>query len=180
LSSLYLRLCQPDLKLGQCDIRLAVELSWPNTVCFAVEAQKARDGAEVHAISLGGFFQRRAVLYLLDHPDLWRVPRAAAALSRKQRAAPAVTRIFDGEKEAKLLVACSNPPKGRARWTLRMLENKVVELGIVDRASDSTIGRALKKHSQAASAAALGHPAEGQQRLRSGDGRCARRVHAAP
>jgi Homeodomain-like domain len=42
-------------------------------------------------------------------------------------------------------LACSKPPKGRARWTLRLLENKVVELGIVDRASDSTIGRALKK-----------------------------------
>ena len=55
-------------------------------------------------------------------------------------------RIFDGEKEAKLIaLACSKPPKGRARWTLRLLENKVVELGIVDRASDSTIGRALKK-----------------------------------
>jgi len=37
------------------------------------------------------------------------------------------------------------PPKGRTRWTLRLLENKVVELGIVDRASDSTIGRTLKK-----------------------------------
>ena len=37
------------------------------------------------------------------------------------------------------------PPKGRARWTLRLLENKVVELNIVDRASDSTIGRTLKK-----------------------------------
>ena len=36
-------------------------------------------------------------------------------------------------------------PKGRARWTLRLLENKVVELGIVERASDSTIGRTLKK-----------------------------------
>jgi hypothetical protein len=32
-----------------------------------------------------------------------------------------------------------------ARWTLRLLENKVVELNIVDRASDSTIGRTLKK-----------------------------------
>ncbi len=67
-------------------------------------------------------------------------------LSRKQRATPAVARIFDGEKEAKLIaLACSKPPKGRARWTLRLLERKVVELGIVDRASDSTIGRALKK-----------------------------------
>ena len=69
-----------------------------------------------------------------------------AVLSRKQCKTPAVSRIFDGEKEAKLIaLACSKPPKGRARWTLRLLENKVVELGIVERASDSTIGRALKK-----------------------------------
>ena len=69
-----------------------------------------------------------------------------AVLSRKQRATPAVARIFDGEKEARLIaLACSKPPKGRVRWTLRLLENKVVEFGIVDRASDSTIGRALKK-----------------------------------
>jgi hypothetical protein len=69
-----------------------------------------------------------------------------AVLNRKQRAMPAVPPIFDGEKEAKLIaLACSKPPKGYARWTLRLLENKVVELGIVDRASDSTIGRTLKK-----------------------------------
>jgi hypothetical protein len=69
-----------------------------------------------------------------------------AVLSRKQRATPAVPRIFDGEKEAKLIaLACSKPPRGRVRWTLRLLENKVVELGIVDHASDSTIGRTLKK-----------------------------------
>jgi transposase len=70
----------------------------------------------------------------------------AAVLNRKQRATPAVPRIFDGEKEAKLIAtACSKPPKGRTRWTLRLLEHRVVELGIVDRASDSTIGRTLKK-----------------------------------
>ena len=69
-----------------------------------------------------------------------------AVLSRKARAMPAVPRIFDGEKEARLIaLACSKPPKGYARWSLRLLEAKVVELGIVDRASDSTIGRALKK-----------------------------------
>jgi transposase len=89
-----------------------------------------------------------------------------AVLSRKQRTTPAVPRIFDGEKEARLIaLACSKPPKGRARWTLRLLENKVVELNIVDRASDSTIGRVLKKHSQAPSPTAMGHPAEGQQRV---------------
>jgi hypothetical protein len=69
-----------------------------------------------------------------------------AVLSRKQRATPAVPRIFDGEREAKLIaLACSEPPKGRVRWTLRLLEEKVVELKIVDKASDNTIGRVLKK-----------------------------------
>lgn len=71
-----------------------------------------------------------------------------AALSRKARETPPVPRIFDGEKEAKLIaLACSDPPEGFARWSLRLLEEKVVELEIVDRASDSTIGRVLKKTS---------------------------------
>ena len=69
-----------------------------------------------------------------------------AVLNRKQRARPPVAPIFDGEKEAQLIaLACSQPPKGRARWTLRLLEDKVAELNIVDRASDSTIWRVLKK-----------------------------------
>ena len=69
-----------------------------------------------------------------------------AALSRKQRARPAVPPIFDGEKEAQLIaLSCSKPPKGRARWTLRLLESAVVELNIVDHSSDSTIWRVLKK-----------------------------------
>ena len=56
-----------------------------------------------------------------------------AVVSRKPRMTPPVAAIFDGEKEAKLIaLACSKPPKGRARWTLRLLENKVVELGIVE------------------------------------------------
>jgi transposase len=69
-----------------------------------------------------------------------------AVLGRKQRMAPPVAPIFDGETEARLIaLACSTPPDGYARWTLRLLEEKVVELGIVERASDNTIGRVLKK-----------------------------------
>src|ERR1700681_4719273 len=83
-----------------------------------------------------------------------------AVLSRKQRATPTVPRIFDGVKEAKLIaLACSEPPKGRVRWTLRLLEEKVVELNIVDKASDNTIGRTLKKNAQTPSTAAMGDPA---------------------
>jgi Homeodomain-like domain len=101
-------------------------------------------------------------------------------LSRQQRATPAVPPIFDGEKEAKLIaLACSKPPKGRVRWTSRLLENEVVELKIVDRASDSTIGRVLKKHSQVPSARTMGHSAQGQQRIRRRHGGRAGRLHAA-
>ena len=83
-----------------------------------------------------------------------------AVLSRKKPSRPSVLPIFDGEKEAKLIaLACSEPPKGRTRWTLRMLENKVVELDIVERASDSTIGRVLKKLTQTAPQNTMGHPA---------------------
>ena len=53
-----------------------------------------------------------------------------AALARKPRARPSITRIFDGEKEARLItLACSKPPAGHAKWSLRLLEQKVVELG---------------------------------------------------
>jgi transposase len=69
-----------------------------------------------------------------------------AVLSRKAPDAPARRRIFDGEKEARLIaLACSKPPEGHVRWSLRLLESKVVEFGIVTAASDSTIQRALKK-----------------------------------
>ena len=69
-----------------------------------------------------------------------------AVLARKHSPASARRKVFDGAAEAKLIaLACSAPPAGRARWTLRLLEDKVVELNIVERASDNTIGRTLKK-----------------------------------
>ena len=65
-----------------------------------------------------------------------------AVLTRKHSPSSARPRIFDGAKEAKLIaLACSEPPKGHARWTLRLLEDQVVELNIVGRASGNTIGR---------------------------------------
>ena len=69
-----------------------------------------------------------------------------AVLTRKYNANSARPRIFDGAAEAKLIaLSCSRPPEGHARWSLRLLEEKVVELHIVERASDNTIGRTLKK-----------------------------------
>jgi transposase len=69
-----------------------------------------------------------------------------AVLTRKSNPNSAPRRIFDGAAEAKLIaLACGPAPVGRARWTLRLLEEKVVELQIVESVSDNTIGRTLKK-----------------------------------
>jgi transposase len=69
-----------------------------------------------------------------------------AVLTRKYNPKSARPRIFDGAAEAKLIALTLSPaPDGFARWTLRLLEEKVVELHIVERASDNTISRTLKK-----------------------------------
>ncbi len=69
-----------------------------------------------------------------------------AVLARKKRARPPIEPIFDGEAQAQLIaLACRTPPPGYARWTIRLLANKVVEMNIVDHAHFNTVGRALKK-----------------------------------
>jgi hypothetical protein len=69
-----------------------------------------------------------------------------AVLTRKYNPKSARPRIFDGAAEAKLIaLTCGPAPAGHAKWSLRLLEQKVVELHIVESASDNTIGRTLKK-----------------------------------
>lgn len=71
-----------------------------------------------------------------------------AVLTRKKRETPPIAPIFDGEKQAQLIaLACSEPPAGFARWTIRLLAEAVVERQIVPAAHHNTIGRALKKTS---------------------------------
>src|SRR4051812_43434082 len=55
-------------------------------------------------------------------------------------------RKLDGDQEAHLIaLACSQPPPGRRRWTLRLLARKMVELGHSERVSPETIRQTLKK-----------------------------------
>jgi len=69
-----------------------------------------------------------------------------AALERKPPDAPAKPRKLDGNVEAKLVATCCGPPpKGRAKWTLRLLAAKLVELEAVDSISPETVRQALKK-----------------------------------
>jgi hypothetical protein len=69
-----------------------------------------------------------------------------AALGRKKQDRPSRQRTLDGRAEARLIaLACSAPPQGRVRWTLRLLADKLVELEIVEAVSTETIRRTLKK-----------------------------------
>lgn len=67
-------------------------------------------------------------------------------LTRKKRETPPRQPKLDGEAEAKIIaLACSEPPKGYSRWTVRLLSEKAVELHFVDEISHMTIHRLLKK-----------------------------------
>jgi transposase len=70
-----------------------------------------------------------------------------AALDPRRPARPRPHKI-DGEVEAHLIaLACSTPPPGRARWSLRLLADKAVELEYLDAVSHETVRQSLKKTS---------------------------------
>jgi hypothetical protein len=69
-------------------------------------------------------------------------------LKRKKRETPPVAPKITGEVEARIIaLACSEPPKGYARWTLRLLAGKAVELGFVNSLSNVSVHSVLKKRS---------------------------------
>jgi transposase len=66
-------------------------------------------------------------------------------------------RKLDGAREARLVtLACSVPPRGRARWTLQLLADQLVALDVVDTISDETVRRTLKKTRSSPGASASG------------------------
>ena len=71
-----------------------------------------------------------------------------ATLLRKKRETPPVEAKVTGEVEAHIIaLACGEPPKGYAKWTLRLLADKSVQLRYIDSISHTQVGRILKKTS---------------------------------
>ena len=94
--------------------------------------------AEEHGVS------RQTVYNIIE--DYHNSKDIAEFLSRKVRETPPVPAKADGELEAHIIaLACGEPPEGRARWTVRLLANKAVELDFVDSISPATVYRILKK-----------------------------------
>lgn len=68
------------------------------------------------------------------------------ALHGKQRATPPRGKVLDGKQEAKVIaLRLGKPPKGFANWSLRLLADHVVELGLVESISHETVRQTLKK-----------------------------------
>jgi hypothetical protein len=79
------------------------------------------------------------------------------ALTRKQPEKPPREILFGGEFEAHLIaLACSDPPEGRNRWTVRLLAEKAVELDLAPTVSHMTVQRVLKKTNFDLTAAPIG------------------------
>jgi hypothetical protein len=69
-----------------------------------------------------------------------------ATVNRRQRPGPPVPSVITGEVEARVIaLACSAPPPGHARWSLRLLEKRVALIEELPDLDHSTIGRVLKK-----------------------------------
>lgn len=93
--------------------------------------------AEYAQISVQAVYNMRDEF--LSHHDI------VSYLTRKKRETPPRAPKLDGKSETKIIaLACSEPPKGYSRWTLRLLSEKAVQLHIVEEISHMTVQRLLK------------------------------------
>src|SRR4051812_25543159 len=97
----------------------------------------------------------------------------ASALSPYRGGTRVYERKLDGAQEARLIaLACSAPPDGQARWTLRLLAQHMVELAYVDTLSYETVRQTLKKERpSSAPQAHVVHPRQARGRVRLPHGR---------
>lgn len=118
-------------KIAHAQILLKVDQDGPRWT-----DERAADAFGVHTSTVR-FVRERFVFEGLE-----------AAVNRKKQDHPSRERKLDGAKEAQLLaVACSQPPQGRVRWTLKLIAGRLVELDVVDGISPETVRQALKKTS---------------------------------
>ncbi len=93
-----------------------------------------------------------------------------SALERRKRSRERAV-VLDGEAEAQLVaIACSEPPKGRARWTLHLLVDELQKRQVVLSVSVETVRQVLKKHYQTLAPGNVVYSAKTGRRLRVRDG----------
>jgi transposase len=88
----------------------------------------------------------QGTVYLVAKAFSEQAGRVEDVIGRKKRTTPPVEPKVTGDVEARVIaLACTAPPPGRARWTLRLLETQVVLTEGIPPMDHSTIGRVLKR-----------------------------------
>jgi len=127
-------------KTGVHSVKLVVRAK----IILALDSSGGRKAQRQETIAERLGVSRRAVNYIID--DFMAAENTATFLQRKKRGKPPVPPKVTGELEARIIaLACGEVPKGYARWTLRLLADKCVELNYIDTISHMTINRLLKK-----------------------------------
>lgn len=112
---------------------------------LALDRTGKKDHLRIGRVSESVKLSRQAVNDI--RADFFAADSVSAFLTRKKRETPPVPAKITGEVEAHIIaLACSEPPKGCARWTLSLIASKAVELAYVDELSFKSVQRVLKKH----------------------------------
>jgi len=115
------------------------------TVLLALDRSDKKDHLRITRIGEEKNISRRAI-YDIRNAYL-AAPDIETFLTRKKRETPPVPAKITGDAEAHIIaLACSKPPEGYARWTLRLLAEKAVELNYIESIGRMSVDRLLKKH----------------------------------
>ena len=111
---------------------------------LALDRSNKKDHLRISRVIEQVELSRQAIYDIRD--AFLEAPDVSTFLTRKKREIPPVPAKVNGDVEAHIIaLACSEPPKGFARWTVRLLAEKSVELNFVDSLSHMTVDRLLKK-----------------------------------
>ncbi len=123
----------------------AMEIRRANVLLLADEAGDRKRQKDIVIASMLGITPQ-AVHDIKQHFLDRSAEDTTMGVKRKKRKTPPVPAKCTGDVEAKIIaLACSTPPEGRGKWTLRLLSTRAVELEVVPSISYVQVGRILKK-----------------------------------
>jgi len=127
------------VKTGVRDVRLVRRAK----VILALDRSNKKDHLRITRISEELGIARQNIYAI--RKDFLQAASVEAFLKRKKRESPPVPAKVTGEIEARIIaLACSQPPEGYARWSVRLLAKRSVELNIIDSIGRMTVERLLK------------------------------------
>ena len=111
---------------------------------LALDRSNKKEHLRITRVSEQVGLSRQAIYDIRD--AFLAAPNIEAFLTRKKRETPPVEPKVTGDVEAHIIaLACSKPPKGYAKWSVRLLAKRSVELQIIDSLSHMSVERLLKK-----------------------------------